>query len=127
MIEIIVDVIKYSEFHFIYRMTLLDGEVTSIIEYKNCCLHMYIKFIYIHIYDKSKTLIMFNDKVPPQAIKIDGKDLEQVDEYIYLGQLIKLKKDYDSEMKRRIKTFGKNRDILKSKMPLCLKCKIFQP
>ena len=65
----------------------------------------------------------------PQAIKIDGKDLEQVDEYIYLGQLIKLKKDNDSEIKRRIKigwmTFGKNRDILKSKMPICLKRKIY--
>ena len=48
--------------------------------------------------------------------------------YIYLGQLIKLKKDHDREIKRRIKigwiTFGKNRDILKSKMPICLKRKI---
>ena len=58
-----------------------------------------------------------------------GEDLEQVDEYIYLGQLIKLKKDLDNEIKRRIKigwmTFGRNRDIFKSKMPLCLKRKIY--
>jgi len=77
--------------------------------------------------NKSKTLIMFNDKVTSQAIKIDAKDLEQVDEYkyIYFGQLIKLKKDHDSEIKRRIKigwlTFGKNRDILMSRMSICLK------
>ena len=79
--------------------------------------------------NKSKTMIMFNDKVTPQDIKIDGKDLEQVDEYIYLGQLIKLKKDHDSEIKRRKKigwmTFGKNQDIFKSKMPICLKRKIY--
>jgi len=79
--------------------------------------------------NKSKTMIMFNDKVTPQAIKIDGEDLEQVDEYVYLGQLIRLKKDHDSEIKRRIKigwmTFGKNRDIFKSKMPICLKRKIY--
>ena len=37
---------------------------------------------------KSKTMIMFNDKVNPQAIKINGEDLEQVDEYIYLGQIL---------------------------------------
>ena len=51
--------------------------------------------------NKSKTMIMFNDKVTPQAITIDGKALEQVDEY--LGQLIKLKKDHDSKIKCRIK------------------------
>ena len=73
--------------------------------------------------------MMFNDKVTPQTIKIDGKSLEQVDEYIYLGELIKLKKDHDSGIKRRItiarKIFGKNWDILKSKMPMCLKRKIY--
>ena len=81
--------------------------------------------------NQSKTMVMFNDKVTPQAIKIDGKTLDQVDEYIYLGQLIKLKKDHGSEIKRRIKigwmTFGKNRDILKSKMPIFLKYIINQP
>jgi len=48
---------------------------------------------------------------------------------IYLGQLIKLENDYDSEIKRRIKigwmTFGRNRDVSKSKMPICLKSKIY--
>merc|ERR1711942_600267 len=60
-------------------------------------------------------------------IKIDGKTLEEVEEYIYLGQRITLKKDNDGEIKRRIKigwkTFGMNRDVLKSKMPRCLKRK----
>ena len=37
---------------------------------------------------------------------------------MYIEKLIKLKKDHDSEMKRRMmivwKTFGKNRDILRN-------------
>ena len=64
-----------------------------------------------------------------ELMRNDGEALKQVDEYIYLGQLIKLKKDHDSEIKRRINigwmTFGKNKDILKSKMPICLKRKIY--
>ena len=55
--------------------------------------------------------------------------LKLVEEYKYLGQLIKLLKDHDSEIKRRIKiglkTFGINRDVLKSKMPMCLKRKVY--
>ena len=65
----------------------------------------------------------------PNIHKIDGKTLEEVEEYIYLGQRITLKKDYDGEIKRRIKigwkTFGINRDVLKSKMPMCLKRKVY--
>jgi len=68
---------------------------------------------------------MFNDKVTPQAVTVDWKDLEQVDKYIYLGQLIKLEKNHDGKIKLRIKigwmTFGKNWDIFDSKIPTCLK------
>ena len=52
-----------------------------------------------------------------------------MNEYLYLGQLMKLEKDHDSEIKRRItigwKTFGINKDVLKSNLPMCLKRKVY--
>ena len=48
--------------------------------------------------NKTKTKIIFNDKVTSNEIKIDGKTLE-VEEYIYLTWRITLKKDHDSEIK----------------------------
>ena len=79
--------------------------------------------------NKTKTKIMFNDKVTPNEIKINGKTLEEVEECVYLGKRITLKKDHDDEIKRRIKigwkTSGINRDVLKSKMPMCLKRKVY--
>ena len=79
--------------------------------------------------NQSKTKVMFNDKVTPKDIEIDGQKLEVVDEYIYLGKIIKLTKDPDCEIKRRItigwKSFGKNGDILKSKLPMSLKRKVY--
>ena len=42
--------------------------------------------------NRTKTKVMFNDKVTPKTIEIEGEALEEVDEYIYLGQLIKLRK-----------------------------------
>ena len=71
---------------------------------------------------KTKTKIIFNDKITPTEIKNDGKTVEEVEEYINLGQRITLKKDHDGEIKQRVKigwkTFGINRDVLKSKMPV---------
>ena len=79
--------------------------------------------------NKTKTNVMFNSTAQKEPIEIDGEQLEEVDEYIYLGQLIKLSKDHDSEIKRRIKigwkTFGANSDVLKSKFPMCLKRKVY--
>ena len=53
---------------------------------------------------------MFNEKAQKNVIEIDGEVLEEVDEYIYLGQVIKLEKDHAREIKRRItigwKAFG---------------------
>ena len=52
--------------------------------------------------NRTKTKVMFNDKVQKKVIQVGGEALEVVDEYIYLGQVIKLEKDHDSEIKRRI-------------------------
>ena len=34
--------------------------------------------------NRTKTKVMFNDKVPKKLIQIEGETLEEVDEYIYL-------------------------------------------
>ena len=40
--------------------------------------------------NKTKTKVMFIDRVTSNEIKIDGKTLEEVEEYIYFGQRITL-------------------------------------
>ena len=79
--------------------------------------------------NKTKTKVMFNNKVPKKPIEIEDEILEEVDEYINLGQLIKVEKDHDCEIKRRItigwKAFGMNRDLLKSTLPMGLKRKVY--
>ena len=55
--------------------------------------------------------------------------MKKVEEYVYLGQLVTMKSDKTDEIKRRItagwRAFGKYKDILKSKMPMCLKKKVY--
>ena len=79
--------------------------------------------------NRSKTKIMFNRNANKLNIKLEDEDLEQVEEYNYLGQIIKLEKDHEIEIKRRItigwKAFYKNRDVLKSNLPTCLKRKVY--
>ena len=79
--------------------------------------------------NKSKTKVMFNSKVQSKAIKIDGEDLEEVEEYNYLGQMLKLNKDHENEIKRRItvgwKMYGKYGNIMRGSLPVCLKRKVY--
>ena len=79
--------------------------------------------------NRSKTKVMFNRNANRLTIKIEDEDLEQVEEYNYLGQIIKLEKDHEIEIKRRItigwKAFYKNKDIMKSTLPICLKRKVY--
>ena len=79
--------------------------------------------------NKSKTKVMFNSKVQSKEITVDGEDLEEVKEYIYLGQLLELTKDHEKEIKRRIaigwKMYGKYRDIMRGPLPVCLKRKVY--
>ena len=60
---------------------------------------------------KGKTRVMFNDKAQHIEIRVDNKALEVVEEYNYLGQILKLTRDNEHEIKRRItlgwKAFGK--------------------
>jgi hypothetical protein len=76
-----------------------------------------------------KTKVMFNKYAPERAVTINGSVVERVEEYVYLGQLVTTDSDKTAEIKRRMAAgwgaFGKYRDIMKSKMPMCLKRKIY--
>ena len=79
--------------------------------------------------NKRKTKVMFNTNVQSNTIKIDNETIEEVDEYSYLGQVLKLTKDHANEVKRHItigwKAFGKQRLIFRSHLPICLKRKVY--
>jgi hypothetical protein len=76
-----------------------------------------------------KTKIMFNDYANKMQVKIGSENVEIVDEYLYLGQLVTMKNDMTDEIKRRIAAgwgaFAKYRDILKSNIPMSLKRKVY--
>jgi hypothetical protein len=76
-----------------------------------------------------KTKAMFNNNANKEAIHLGLEKIETVDEYIYLGQLITPANDNIDEVKRRTSAgwgaFSQYRDILKSKMPMCLKRKLY--
>lgn len=75
----------------------------------------------------TKTKIMSDEDNP---VVIENQTIENVSEYIYLGHTIKLGRENQiAELARRIKlgwaAFGKLSYILKSSIPNCLKCKVF--
>ncbi|KAL0882120.1 hypothetical protein ABMA27_000683 [Loxostege sticticalis] len=77
-----------------------------------------------------KTKIMSNVRVAPTPLKVGDSALEVVDEYVYLGQTVQLgKSNFEKEVNRRIQlgwaAFGKLRDIFSSKIPQCLKTKVY--
>jgi len=49
-----------------------------------------------------KTKIMCNDKVNKRDIEVDGKKIEKVENYVYLGQLVSKDHNQQQEMQRRI-------------------------
>ena len=76
-----------------------------------------------------KIKTMTNTNAQMNAI-VQDTTLEQVSEYIYLDQRINLQeRNQEQEIKRKIttgwKAFGRNSDIMKSSMPICLKRKVF--
>jgi Reverse transcriptase (RNA-dependent DNA polymerase) len=76
-----------------------------------------------------KTKVMYNEYVNRKPVQIGTEEVEGVTEYVYLGQLVKMENDKTDEIRRRIAAgwgaFAKYRDILKSKMPMCLKRKVY--
>ena len=76
-----------------------------------------------------KTKVMFNGNATRETIHLGLEEIETVDEYVYLGQLITLANNNMNEVKRRTSAgwgpFSQYRDILKSKMPMYLKRKLY--
>ena len=78
----------------------------------------------------SKTKVMYNSFAAQAPIKLEDIPLDVCSEYTYLGQLVTTgEKSRINEVNRRIKlgwsAFGRNSHILKSKMPMELKRKVF--
>lgn len=79
--------------------------------------------------NKAKTQFMTN-LVPSEHLFIDGKHIEQVNSYKYLGHEIRIGRDNQTcEINRRIgltwAAFGKLGYVLRSEIPICLKRKIY--
>ncbi|CAG4942909.1 unnamed protein product [Parnassius apollo] len=77
-----------------------------------------------------KTKIMFNVHVTPMPVVVGSTMLEVVDEYVYLGQIVRLgKSNFDREVNRRIQlgwaAFGKLRHIFSSGIPQSLKTRLY--
>ena len=76
-----------------------------------------------------KTKVMYNSKAAKTRVQIGTHEVEEVDDYVYLGQLVTMKNDKTDEIKRRISAgwgaFSKYRDIMRSKIPMCLKLKVY--
>ena len=62
---------------------------------------------------------MLNPLAVKEPIRVDGKVIEAVDKYVYLGKTITLTGDIEAEIKKRIglgwNAFGKWSHILKNK------------
>ena len=75
----------------------------------------------------SKTKKMVEDNTP---IYVNNTQIENVESYVYLGQLFSLRdKNQDKEILRRITAgwtaYAKHRDIFKSNFAICLKRKVY--
>ena len=66
-----------------------------------------------------KTKVMCNKHVNKDDVIVDGKKIEEVDRYVYLGQMVTKDHDQIQEMKRRIgqgwSTFCKVDSIMRDK------------
>ncbi|KAI8438500.1 hypothetical protein MSG28_010984 [Choristoneura fumiferana] len=77
-----------------------------------------------------KTKVMSNVHVVPTPVIVGDSALEVVDDYVYLGQTVQLgRSNFEKEITRRIRlgwaAFGKLRSVFSSKLPQCLKSKVF--
>ena len=74
-----------------------------------------------------KTKVMFNGNATRETIYLGLEEIETVNEHAYLGQLITPTNDSMNEVKRRTSAgWGIfSQYILKSKMPMCLKRKLY--
>ena len=76
-----------------------------------------------------KTKVIYNEYANIIPIKVGTQEVEQVNDYIYLGQWVTMKNDKSDEIKRRIAAgwgaFGQYREIMKSNIPIRLKTEVY--
>jgi hypothetical protein len=76
-----------------------------------------------------KCAVMFNEFCSKRPVEIEGETIKEVDKFVYLGQEINAKGDFNGEISRRIQlswaAFNKFRNLFISRLPLCLKKKLF--
>ncbi|KAL0852533.1 hypothetical protein ABMA27_017019 [Loxostege sticticalis] len=76
--------------------------------------------------NRSKTKIMTNRA--KSRVTVDGKEMQYVDEYIYLGQLVSFDNRQEKEIQRRIdnawKSYWSMKTLMKGDLPLSLKRKL---
>ncbi|CAG9137233.1 unnamed protein product [Plutella xylostella] len=76
--------------------------------------------------NRSKTKIMSNSAT--RKVTVDGQDIQYVNEYIYLGQLVSFENRQDKEIDRRIenawKSYWSMKQLMKGNLPLSLKRKL---
>lgn len=80
--------------------------------------------------NSEKTKVMGTTNKPEEQVRVGGQIVERVEEYVYLGQIIRLGRDsYAREIERRVQlawaAFGKLRDVFASKIPQSLKTRVF--
>lgn len=77
----------------------------------------------------NKCAVIFNNFCRKDPILVDGQPMVEVDKFVYLGQEINSRGDFTGEISRRIQlswaAFSKFGSIFTSKLPLCLKKKLF--
>ena len=80
-------------------------------------------------HNESKNKIMYNRFSAKKKTVAEGTELELVDKYTYLGQIITADHNIETEVRRRImlgwKAFGKHHTVWNSKLPLCLKRRVY--
>ena len=77
-----------------------------------------------------KTKVMFNSQIPISDIRLEGQVVDAVEEYTYLGQQVTMAGERTGEIKRRLAAgwgaFAKYNDLMRSKLPVCLKRKVYR-
>jgi hypothetical protein len=77
-----------------------------------------------------KTKIMTNKHTEDdRKIQLNNQEIEKINNFVYLGQMIETNRNIETEINRRIsqgwRQFGKLNKIFKADIPLCLKKKVF--
>uniref|UniRef100_A0A8C9S512 ribonuclease H n=1 Tax=Scleropages formosus TaxID=113540 RepID=A0A8C9S512_SCLFO len=79
--------------------------------------------------NRMKTKFMRSDYATRGRIVVQGDEIEEVEEYVYLGQEVNMRRDMEKEISRRIragwKAFNSIKDVLKGKLDKTTRANLF--